>query len=144
MFVKQEMGMIAGGVGLGIAGPGGMINPQVNPFGMTNPEMILPPNAQASSSNLASGNGITSSLQQQQSQFMLNENGEPICSKHRVIMKPDSETLYESLLNVHQSYNRTAGREQKPPLDWDDHSLLDLEARILVSTRHARLALITL
>ena len=62
-------------------------------------------------------------------------NGEPSFIRNRVIMKPDSESLYETLLSMHQSWNRTAARENQPPLDWDDASILELEARILVSMR---------
>jgi hypothetical protein len=67
-------------------------------------------------------------------------NGEPSFIRNRVIMKPDSESLYETLLSMHQTWNRTAARENQPPLDWDDASILELEARILVSIRHLRYA----
>ena len=59
--------------------------------------------------------------------------GEPSFIRNRVIMKPDSESLYETLLSMHQTWNRTAARDNQPPLDWDDASILELEARILVS-----------
>jgi hypothetical protein len=64
-----------------------------------------------------------------------NHSGEPSFIRNRVIMKPDSESLYETLLSMHQTWNRTAARDNQPPLDWDDASILELEARILAS-RH--------
>jgi hypothetical protein len=80
-------------------------------------------NPQASGSGSGSGSGGGS-----------GENpGEPSCIRNRVIMKPDSESLYETLLSMHQTWNRTAARENQPPLDWDDASILELEARILAS-----------
>lgn len=61
------------------------------------------------------------------------------CVINRVIMRPDSETLYETILNIHQTHNRNAGagagrgkEKETAALDWDDYSVVDLEARVLV------------
>lgn len=105
------------GAGLGtsatIASIAGVGSGAVTPSGLPGP---------ASGSGQASGSTET--------------NGEPSFIRNRVIMKPDSESLYETLLSMHQAWNRTAARENQPPLDWDDASILELEARILVSIRY--------
>jgi hypothetical protein len=77
--------------------------------------------AQPSGSGSGSGSGPTENA------------GEPSFIRNRVIMRPDSESLYEILLSMHQSWNRIAAAQNQPPLDWDDASILELEARILVS-----------
>lgn len=57
----------------------------------------------------------------------------PACIRNRIIMRPDSESLYETLLSMHQSWNRSASSANHPPLEWDDNSILELEARILAA-----------
>lgn len=49
--------------------------------------------------------------------------------KYRVVLRPDSETLWEFLCH----YNIKNGRAVQGNADWDDEAMLQLEARILVS-----------
>lgn len=49
--------------------------------------------------------------------------------KYRVVLRPDSETLWEFLCH----YNVRNGRAVQGNGDWDDEAMLQLEARILVS-----------
>jgi hypothetical protein len=88
----------------------------------------------STAAGIASGsNGIIQPAQSSVS----GETGEPSYIKNRIMMKPDSESLYETLLATHQSWNRDAAKNSHPPLEWDDNSILELEARILVSSRDA-------
>lgn len=47
------------------------------------------------------------------------------CTKYRVVMKPDSVSMWEQLVHLNQVHGSEG--------EWDDQSVLQMESRILVS-----------